>query len=274
MVWFEASGGISVPFRQSGSGGEGKAGGPDFEPVARAVLSSDRPILRAGLRLLLSEWLPAEVREACSRHEFVQALIELQPQIAVVDLAAGFDLALLREMQDSARGCRFVLLATQLTPELLYHISESGCCSVVRESAPVDLLRATVAAAFDGHTRIDAGVLPEGYTEERIPLSPREAELVALLAQGMKNREIAEALNLSVGTVKVYLSHLFNKLHVKDRFELALYALRNMSTLGANLRPARGEEQSSAESNAVILDWHAPTGKGMRPPAGRRRLAP
>lgn len=259
---YEAKPGQAVPGRAGNS------------RVRKALLCSERPILRAGLARLLGDGFAAEVREASSRHDFIHLLIEEQPEVAVLDATGGFDLPLLHEMHDSARGCQFVLLATQLTPELLHHIAESGCCSVVCETSPVELFHATLMAAASGQAKIDASVLPEGYTEERIPLSPREAELVSLLAQGMKNREIAEALNLSVGTVKVYLSHLFNKLHVKDRFELALYALRNMSTLGANLKPLRGEAENGGETNAVILDWHAPAGRRMRTPAGRRRMAP
>ncbi len=254
--------------------GKAVSGRAGSSRVRKALLCSERPILRAGLARLLGDWFAGEVREASSRHDFIHLLIEEQPEVAVLDATGGFDLPLLHEMHDSARGCQFVLLATQLTPELLHHITESGCCSVVCETSPVELFHATLLAALSGQCRIDSSVLPEGYTEERIPLSPREAELVALLAQGMKNREIAEALNLSVGTVKVYLSHLFNKLHVKDRFELALYALRNMSTLGANLKPQRAEAETGGETNAVILDWHAPAGRRMRTPAGRRRLAP
>lgn len=265
---YQAKPGQAVPGRAAASGTRIPG------PASKVLLCSERPIWRAGLARLLEEWLDAVVQQAASRHEFIHLLIEQQPGVAVLDATPGFDLPLLREMQDSARGCQFVLLATQLTPELLHHISESGCCSVVCETSPVEVFHATLTAALAGQTRIDSSVLPEGYTEERIPLSPREAELVALLAQGMKNREIAEALNLSVGTVKVYLSHLFNKLHVKDRFELALYALRNMSTLGANVKPLRGEESDGGETNAVILDWHAPAGRRMRTPAGRRRMAP
>lgn len=175
---YEASPRQAVPERMWAGGAEEGA------THRRVVLCSDRPILRAGVARLISEWLPAEVWEAGSRQELVHLLIEQQPALAVVDLAAGFDLLLLREMQDSARGCHYVLLAAQLMPELLYHITESECCSVVCEKAALDVFRATLLAAADGQVRIDSSVLPEGYTEERIPLSPREAELVALLARG------------------------------------------------------------------------------------------
>lgn len=234
-------------------------------PLRRILVHSERPVFRAGLTRLIPEWLRhADIRESGTRQELMRQLIEFQPEAAVVDASGGFDLMLLGEMQDAARHCRFLVVTGQLTPELLYHITESGCCSVARETSPLEAFSAGLEAALAGQMRIDPSVLPEGYTEERIPLSPREAELVVLLAQGMKNREIAEALNLSVGTVKVYLSHLFNKLHVKDRFELALYALRNMSTLAAGVKPG-------AEASAVILDWHAKDRRGARAAGGGKR---
>jgi DNA-binding CsgD family transcriptional regulator len=60
-------------------------------------------------------------------------------------------------------------------------------------------------------------------------LTPREGQLVSLVADGLKNKEIAEELCISEGTVRVYMSTLFRKLGVKDRYELALYGLKNMA---------------------------------------------
>jgi DNA-binding CsgD family transcriptional regulator len=62
-----------------------------------------------------------------------------------------------------------------------------------------------------------------------IQLSRRESQLVALVSSGLRNREIADTLGISEGTVKVYLSRLFLKVGAKDRFELALYGTRNLS---------------------------------------------
>ena len=61
-------------------------------------------------------------------------------------------------------------------------------------------------------------------------LTQREGQLVSLLSQGLKNKEIATTLMISEGTVKVYLSRLFQKVGVKDRFELALFGLKNLTT--------------------------------------------
>jgi DNA-binding CsgD family transcriptional regulator len=64
----------------------------------------------------------------------------------------------------------------------------------------------------------------------RVALTQREGQLVSLLSQGLKNKEIASTLLISEGTVKVYLSRLFQKVGVKDRFELALFGLKNLTT--------------------------------------------
>jgi DNA-binding CsgD family transcriptional regulator len=63
---------------------------------------------------------------------------------------------------------------------------------------------------------------------KRVSLTRREGQLVGLIAQGLKNKELAYALGITEGTVKVYLSRIFKKLGVNDRFELALYALKNV----------------------------------------------
>jgi DNA-binding CsgD family transcriptional regulator len=67
-----------------------------------------------------------------------------------------------------------------------------------------------------------------------VALTKRESQLVALLSQGLKNKEIASTLQISEGTVKVYLSRLFQKVGVKDRFELALYGLRNLQNMAGD----------------------------------------
>jgi DNA-binding CsgD family transcriptional regulator len=85
-----------------------------------------------------------------------------------------------------------------------------------------------ICRALDGEM-----VYPESDEEvrqrsRRVRLTPREGQLIALLVQGLKNKEIAAQLELSEGTVKVYLSKLFQKVGAKDRFELALFGLRNL----------------------------------------------
>ena len=80
---------------------------------------------------------------------------------------------------------------------------------------------------------------PDSFlSAKRIALTKREGQLVSLLSQGLKNKEIASMLLISEGTVKVYLSRLFQKVGVKDRFELALYGLKNLTTGHGTLEKA------------------------------------
>ncbi len=85
-------------------------------------------------------------------------------------------------------------------------------------------------------------------TARRYTLTRREGQIVTLVAQGLKNRELGVALNISEGTVKVYLSRLFKKLGLKDRFELALFGLKNMTTSYGTQSGIRGNRPTSLTS--------------------------
>ena len=74
---------------------------------------------------------------------------------------------------------------------------------------------------------MEQGLCDRLLTSKRVVLTQRERQLACLLAQGLKNKEIAYSLRLSEGTVKVYLTRLFHKVGANDRFEMALFALKN-----------------------------------------------
>ena len=88
----------------------------------------------------------------------------------------------------------------------------------------------------------------------RYALTRREGQLVTLLSQGLKNKEITTALGISEGTVKVCLSRLFQKLGVKDRFELALYGLKNLTPGGGSLESASAGKIGEARGP----QWQSP----------------
>jgi DNA-binding NarL/FixJ family response regulator len=89
-----------------------------------------------------------------------------------------------------------------------------------------------------GELWIEKNLSDQILSARRVLLSPRERQLATLLAQGLKNKEIAYALGITEGTVKVYLSRLFQKAGVADRFELALFALKNLGST-----PSAGAKQ-------------------------------
>ena len=242
----------------------------------RIALISDNLVLRAALRCLLKSWNISAVATECgSDGELPEQLRFANPDVAIVDLSVEFDVGLLRKIRSLSPQCRLLLLARSLAPELFFHLREEGGYNIVCVKANVETFLEYLHGTIDGRSMLDPSVLPAGYQESRVTLGPRQAELVSLLVQGLKNKEIAAALNITEGTVKVQLSRLFEKLHVKDRFELALFGLRNMSMIGeaARMPPNRPGPQSETATSktALILDWRE-TGSGrMRTPARRRR---
>ena len=78
------------------------------------------------------------------------------------------------------------------------------------------------------------------------PLTPREQEVAALVAKGMKNREIAESLGIATGTVKIHLMHIFEKTGIRDRFELALHGLRRSNERERSSRGAAPDGRKPA----------------------------
>ena len=120
--------------------------------------------------------------------------------------------------------CHLVLWAEEVTIKIVRQAFEFGARGVISgKSAPASLVAALL--------RIARGELyfPDLYCTPGelagTALGPRERELVALIAQGLKNKEIAAMMHLTEGTVKVYLTRLYQRLNVADRFELALFGL-------------------------------------------------
>lgn len=121
-----------------------------------------------------------------------------------------------------------IMLVRQAPVETVYQAREAGVRSLIDlRSDPAEVLDA-ILCSLNGEM-----VYPDSDEEvrqrsRRVKLTPREGQLVGLLVQGLKNKEIAAQLELSEGTVKVYLSKLYQKVGAKDRFELALFGLRNL----------------------------------------------
>ena len=110
-----------------------------------------------------------------------------------------------------------------------------GVRGILRKTLPVETLLRCLNRVIEGELWFEKALTDSIMSARRYSLTRREGQLVSLLSQGLKNKEIAIALTISEGTVKVYLSRLFQKLGVKDRFELALYGLKNLNPGGGSL---------------------------------------
>jgi NarL family two-component system response regulator YdfI len=119
-----------------------------------------------------------------------------------------------------------------MSRELIFQALEYGVRGILPVQLSPEALVQSLQRIARGEVLIevtDAGF--DTTNEKRVSFSEREKQVVELLAQGLKNKEIAAAMNLAEGTVKVYLSRLFKKTKVRDRFELMLYRAQDRKLL-------------------------------------------
>jgi DNA-binding NarL/FixJ family response regulator len=212
----------------------------------RIVLADDHPIVRDGLKKLLQLEDDFEVvGEASDGREVLEKVQELDPDVLLLDLRMpNLDgLAALQALQQSNRRTRVIVLTASEDKNEFVQAMKLGCSGIVLKQTAPDLIVKSIRKVHGGEIWLDshttAAVMRQfstglegsgsnaggGKGRERSPLSTREREIVALVAQGYKNKEMAEKMFISEQTVKNHLHNIFDKLGVSDRLELALYAI-------------------------------------------------
>ncbi len=209
--------------------------------TVRVVIADDHPILREGLRRLLEdEGGFRVVGQAADGAEAVRLARELQPDVLLLDLAMPrvSGLEVLRELAASASGPRVLVLTVAIEDSQVVQALEMGARGVVLKEAATELLfkaiRTVVAGQYwvgrDTVSDIVRHLRERAAASARPRLSPadrltrREREIVAAVAAGESNREVAVRLSLAEDTVKHHISNVFDKLGVSNRAELAAYA--------------------------------------------------
>jgi DNA-binding NarL/FixJ family response regulator len=132
---------------------------------------------------------------------------------------------------------------------------EMGVRGIIPVATPIESLTVALTSIRAGQLSFEKRFMEQLLLTKRVSLTRREGQLVGLVPQGLKNKELAYALGITEGTVKVYLSRLFKKLGVNDRFELALYALKNVvsgQNTGADLAH-EPRKQDNAEPDILPL---------------------
>jgi NarL family two-component system response regulator LiaR len=202
----------------------------------RVVLVEDHALVRAGLRASLEAAGIDVVAEAQDGVSGFDAIVRTQPDVAVVDLGLpGKDgIALTREVKSRPDAPHVVILTMhELGDEVLAALAAGADAYCVKSSDPqvvIDAIRIVAAggAYFDpkiAHVvlRRLSGSAAQPATS---PLSPRETEILTLIAGGTGNAEIAEQLHLSLGTVKGHVADILAKLSASDRAQAAVTAYR------------------------------------------------
>jgi two-component system, NarL family, nitrate/nitrite response regulator NarL len=203
----------------------------------RIILVDDHPIVLQGLQHLFERHDEFQVVACCADADTALATVRVEhPDVLVLDLRMpGRDgLAVLRTLNAEKISCRTVLLTAAITEDQVLEAVKLGAAGLVlKESAPETLL-SCVRQVNQGEQWIDRDTVTRAFRtvldreaaakEASQTLTPREIEIVNMVAQGLRNRAIAERLSISEGTVKVHLHNIYEKFGVDGRLELVLVA--------------------------------------------------
>jgi DNA-binding NarL/FixJ family response regulator len=211
----------------------------------RAVLFSDEPLVSEALRTVLQgaeEIVVLQVLENIA--ELNSAISEKQPDLLLLSLTPEIHIGVIRQLRRAAPNCKIVLWIHSISTELAHQAMEMGVRGILRRTYSAEMIVKGLRKVHEGEMWFDRFLTSSFLGCRKVNLTRREGQLVRLLAGGLKNKEIATALSISEGTVKVYLSRLFEKVGAKDRFELALFSLRNLqgSEHGVRLDELPGDE--------------------------------
>jgi DNA-binding NarL/FixJ family response regulator len=214
----------------------------------RAALVTDQPLLAAGLNAVFEKSRAFQLVAVYAHGaELLDMLPAIAPELAIVDVGPGTSFHSFADLTAAAPGCKVVLLARSATAELMFHAQEAGVSALLPTSLPADRLLAALERVRSGETVFDCIGKGADAPARATRLTRRENQLVELVSRGLKNKEIATCLGIAEGTVKVYLSKLFQKVGANDRLELALFGLKNMSGQGSSV-PAGAARGTSLAS--------------------------
>jgi DNA-binding NarL/FixJ family response regulator len=153
----------------------------------------------------------------------------IKPDLVILDIDATVDLSLLRNLNHLVPDSRVVLWVGAISPEIALQSVNLGVVAIVPKTAEPHEFLTSIRQVQAGGTSVERSLIQGVSNTSRVHLSKRESELVTLIAQGLRNKEIAARLSITENTVKAYLSRLFEKVKVDDRLGLALYGLTNQT---------------------------------------------
>ena len=216
----------------------------------RVLLVDDQQIVRQGLAMILRYAPGIEVvGEASNGREAITAARELEPQVVLMDLKMPHlgGIPATRQICAEHPDMHVIILTTYDTDNLVFEGIKAGARGYLLKDATSETLVSAVRGVMKGESQLDPGVARKVLGEfQRLsaqpssppgqiarddlvlePLTPREEDVLSLLVEGLSNKEIANQLHLSEGTVKNYVSAIIAKLQANDRTPAVVTALRH-----------------------------------------------
>jgi len=211
---------------------------------SRLIIADDHPLYRAAIRQMLREWPDlVVVGEASDGWESVQLWRRLRPELILMDLSMpkmdGFEAT--REIKRESPSTIVLVLTASDEPDHLLEALKAGASGyVLKVMSPAEIvgaIRRVLEGEFSLNEEVAIQLLMRLIEEKQqkkgavaklsltVPLSPREVEVLELLARGQSNKQIARGLFISMSTVKNHVHHIIEKLGVSDRGQAAILAI-------------------------------------------------
>ena len=192
-----------------------------------------QPVVLEGLTKILGECADFEFAgSAPNLIEAREALRNCRPDVILLDQTAGLKVVFqfIADVRTTVTRCHPVLWINDLAEIDCFRALQLGARGILKKTLPVQAIVECLRTVARGNVWIESSLSDQvnGSIERRSTprLTPREKEIVHHVCAGLKNKEIAGALTITPGTVKVHLMHIFEKTGVKDRFELAVHGRR------------------------------------------------
>lgn len=231
----------------------------------RLAIIDGHTLTRYGLRQLVAQHADIEVVAECASAEQTPGMIARElPDVVTIDatLPDGDGMRLARDLRDGYAGLGIVMLTSRGEDDVLFRALETGVSAFVAKTAPVEevlsaIRHAAVAASSFTASGLAVAITRRRTARDRLALSPREAEVLHLLRDGLSIPAIALAMYISQSTAKTYVSRLYDKLGATNRAQALITAMRHglisydesPRPLAREPRPSVGDLLSVAESS-------------------------
>lgn len=212
-------------------------------PYRVTVLASiGEPVVQLGLKAILGGDPEFDLVGLVNNDaDLTRLASEHQPAVILYSLNLELGQSVVQELRRVAPQSSIVLWGHAFSTDLAYQAMDMKVQGMLSTTSLPETLKECLKVAAEGQRWMEQSLSTALLNADRITLSRRQKQILGLLVQGLKNKEIAANLGISEGTVKCYLTKLFEKVGAKDRFELALFGLRNLRGLldASSQRPAR-----------------------------------
>lgn len=190
---------------------------------------TQQPFVGRGLADALRDRPEFRLVDCCDSFKAALAGIKTtQPAVVLVYLTSRISLSEVRALRTAADRAQLVLWGEGLTGEFAFQAMQLGVRGILASTMSIDGLLSALDNVHCGVLCFERELMDSALAQTRVALTKRQGQIVSLVAQGFKNKEIANAMGITEGTVKVYLYKLFRKLGMNDRLDMALYGLKNL----------------------------------------------